>query len=229
MSDAIVRTWDDLRRLEMDKPYWEDLRAYLAKERASEEVLPAEDEVFAALEATPFDRVKVVILGQDPYPTPGHAHGLAFSVRPGVKIPHSLANIHKELESDLGVPRPNHGTLEHWARQGVLLLNTTLTVCAGAADSHRRAGWRHFTKEVVRALGSGPSPPSSCSGAQRPGSARRSSGSTTGSSSRRTRRRSQRTDQALRTTASSAAGRSPGPTSSSIRKGEGRSRGNCRT
>lgn len=153
MSDAIVRTWDDLRRLEMDKPYWEDLRAYLAQERASEEVLPADDQVFAALEATPFDRVKVVILGQDPYPTPGHAHGLAFSVRPGVKIPPSLANIHKEMESDLGVPRPNHGNLEHWARQGVLLLNTTLTVRAGAADSHRRAGWRHFTDEVVHALG----------------------------------------------------------------------------
>ena len=158
MSDAIVRTWDELRRLEMDKPYWEDLRAHLAKERASHEVLPADDQVFAALEATPFDRVKVVVLGQDPYPTPGHAHGLAFSVRPGIKIPHSLANIHKELESDLGVARPNHGNLEHWAHQGVLLLNTTLTVRAGAADSHRGAGWTYFTDEVVRALGERPEP-----------------------------------------------------------------------
>lgn len=153
MSDPILQTWDDLLRIEVDKQYWAHLEAHLAEERARHEVLPAEDEVFAALEATPFDRVKVVILGQDPYPTPDHAHGLAFSVRPGVKIPHSLANIHKEMESDLGLPRPHHGNLEHWARQGVLLLNTTLTVRAGVADSHRRWGWRHFTDEVVRALG----------------------------------------------------------------------------
>lgn len=115
-------------------------------------ILPAPDNIFNALRLTPLDCVKVVILGQDPYPTPGDAHGLAFSVDHGVKIPRSLANIFKELESDLSLPRPPHGHLEHWARQGVLLLNTCLSVKAGNAGSHRKLGWQALTDQIINAV-----------------------------------------------------------------------------
>jgi uracil-DNA glycosylase len=112
-------------------------------------ILPAAGDLFKALTLTPLDRVKVVILGQDPYPTPGDAHGLAFSVNHGVKIPRSLANIFKELERDLGLPRPPHGHLAQWATQGVLLLNTCLTVEAGNAGSHRKLGWQCLTDQII--------------------------------------------------------------------------------
>jgi uracil-DNA glycosylase len=115
-------------------------------------ILPAPDNIFNALRLTPLDRVKVVILGQDPYPTPGDAHGLAFSVNLGVKIPRSLANIFKERESDLGLPRPLHGHLAHWARQGVLLLNNCLSVEAGNAGSHRKLGWQIMTDQIIDAV-----------------------------------------------------------------------------
>ena len=113
---------------------------------------PPPDEVFAALHLTPYADTRVVILGQDPYHGPGQAHGLCFSVRDGVALPPSLVNIYKELSDDLGIPPPRHGNLEAWARQGVLLLNTTLTVRAGAAASHQGKGWETFTDEVIRAV-----------------------------------------------------------------------------
>ena len=155
---TMTTTWDELRSLEETKPYWGRLQNFLADERGHRGVLPAEDQVFAALDATPFDEVKIVVLGQDPYPTPGDAHGLAFSVPPGVDVPRSLRNIFTELTDDLHVPAPDHGCLEHWAQQGVLLLNTTLTVGPGDRNSHAGAEWWRFTTEVIRALGARPEP-----------------------------------------------------------------------
>lgn len=142
--------WDTLLAEESAKPYWIELQRFVTEERALGAVYPAEEEVFAALEATPYDDVKVVILGQDPYPSPDEAHGLSFSVRKGVAVPWSLRNIFRELESDLGLKAPSHGNLAHWASEGVLLLNTALTVRAGDRNSHRRAGWKTFTDEVLR-------------------------------------------------------------------------------
>lgn len=123
-----------------------------AQEEAGTILYPPRADRFRAFELTPLDTVKVVILGQDPYHGPGQAHGLAFSVPEGVKVPPSLANIHKELASDLGLPRPAHGNLEHWARQGVLLLNTALSVEAGKAGSHQGRGWEALTDAAVAAV-----------------------------------------------------------------------------
>ncbi|MET0239005.1 MAG: uracil-DNA glycosylase [Sphingobium sp.] len=135
---------------EFDKPYMADLKAYLvARKDAGARIFPKGAEWFRALDLTPPDKVRVVILGQDPYHGPGQAHGLCFSVKPGVPPPPSLVNIYKELDSDLGIPRPSHGFLEHWARQGVLLLNTVLTVEMGQAASHRGKGWERFTDAVI--------------------------------------------------------------------------------
>jgi uracil-DNA glycosylase len=119
-------------------------------------VYPPPEDVFAALHLTPYASVKVLILGQDPYHGPRQAHGLCFSVRPGVTPPPSLVNIHKELQDDLDCPPPGHGSLEHWARQGVLLLNATLTVRAGQAGSHQGKGWETFTDEVIRVVSAKP-------------------------------------------------------------------------
>ena len=131
-------------------PGMQALRAFLVAEaRAGKTIYPPPDQIFAALDATPFDAVKVVILGQDPYHGPGQAHGLCFSVRPGVPPPPSLQNIHAELESDLGIARPDHGCLLPWARRGVLLLNAVLTVERGLAGSHHGKGWEAFTDAVV--------------------------------------------------------------------------------
>ena len=148
--------WNPILRAEFAKPYWPELQRFVAEERARHPVYPAHDEVFAALHLSPYEAVKVLILGQDPYHGPGQAHGLCFSVRDGVRIPPSLQNIHKELEADLGVPRPQHGNLEAWARQGVLLLNATLTVRAGQAGSHQGKGWEIFTDRVIRAVSAKP-------------------------------------------------------------------------
>ncbi|WP_404385259.1 uracil-DNA glycosylase [Knoellia locipacati] len=142
--------WDTLLAEESAKSYWTDLQRFVADERARGDVYPPEDEVFAALNATPYEEVKVVILGQDPYPGSHEANGLAFSVQNGIGVPASLRNIFTELESDLGIDRPNHGSLTHWANEGVLLLNTVLTVRADQRDSHRGAGWETFTDEVLR-------------------------------------------------------------------------------
>lgn len=135
------------------RPEMRALSAFL-RERAAAgaAIFPPARNIFAAFDATPFDTVKVVILGQDPYPTPGHAHGLCFSVLPGVQVPRSLHNMYKELERDLGIARADHGYLMPWAEQGVLLLNAVLTVEQGQPGSHRDRGWEGFTDHVVEAL-----------------------------------------------------------------------------
>lgn len=150
--------WAELLQSETEQPYYQALDAFLDREVASgREILPARDDIFNALALTPPHRVKVVILGQDPYPTPGHAHGLCFSVRPDVRpIPRSLRNIYKEMQSDLGFPVPTHGHLAAWARQGVLLLNPVLTVRAGLANSHQRQGWEHFTDRIIEVVSAQP-------------------------------------------------------------------------
>jgi len=129
-----------------------------AEEAAGRRVYPPRGQRLAALELTPLDAVRVVILGQDPYHGEGQAHGLSFSVRSGVKVPPSLVNIGKELESDLGIPRPAHGDLTHWARQGVLLLNAALTVEAGKAASHQGKGWEEITDAIIGAVAAKPEP-----------------------------------------------------------------------
>ncbi len=135
---------------EFDKPYMEDLRNFLLQEkRAGKTIFPPGNEIFNAFTETPFDKVKVVILGQDPYHGPGQAHGLSFSVKPGVQPPPSLVNIYKELESDLGIPTPKGGTLTPWCHQGVLLINSILTVEAHKAASHHGRGWETFTDRVI--------------------------------------------------------------------------------
>ena len=144
--------WNPILRSEFDKPYWGELQQFVHAERSRYPVYPPPGEVFAALHLTPFADVKVLILGQDPYHGPGQAHGLCFSVRPGVPPPPSLVNIFTELESDLGIPRPDHGSLTRWAEQGVLLLNTTMTVRGGTAGSHQKKGWETFTDEVIKAV-----------------------------------------------------------------------------
>jgi uracil-DNA glycosylase len=144
--------WNPVLRAEFAKPYWEPLQQFVSNERVHHTVYPPAADVFAALHLTPYATTRVVILGQDPYHGPGQAHGLCFSVRPGVATPPSLANIHKELAADLGLSPPGHGNLEAWARQGVLLLNTTLTVRAGQAASHQGKGWELFTDEVLKAV-----------------------------------------------------------------------------
>jgi uracil-DNA glycosylase len=141
--------WNPVLRQEFDKPYWGELMGFVAEERAAHDVYPPHEDVFAALHLTALADVKVMILGQDPYHGPGQAHGLCFSVRPGVRVPPSLRNVHKELHDDLDLAIPAHGNLEAWARQGVLLLNTTMTVRAHEAASHQRRGWETFTDEVI--------------------------------------------------------------------------------
>lgn len=144
--------WNPILRSEFDKPYWVELQQFVAAERAQHTVYPPHDDVFRALHLTPYADTKVLILGQDPYHGPGQANGLAFSVTDGVRIPPSLMNMHKELEADLGIARPDHGRLEAWANQGVLLLNATLTVRARTAASHQKRGWETFTDQVIRAV-----------------------------------------------------------------------------
>ncbi|MBU6315022.1 MAG: uracil-DNA glycosylase [Acidobacteria bacterium] len=148
--------WNPVLRGEFAKPYWRTLQQFVADERARHTVYPPADDVFAALHLTPYEDTRVVILGQDPYHGPRQAHGLCFSVRPGVDVPPSLANVFKELQADLGIAPPGHGHLAAWARQGVLLLNTTLTVRAGQAASHQGKGWELFTDEVLRAVDAKP-------------------------------------------------------------------------
>jgi uracil-DNA glycosylase len=136
---------------EFESDYMAQLRAFLLSEKAAgKHIFPKGSEWFRALDLTPLDMVRVVILGQDPYHGPGQAHGLCFSVNPGVPPPPSLLNIYKELQSDLGIPRARHGFLEHWAQQGVLLLNSVLTVEMAKAASHQGKGWERFTDAVIR-------------------------------------------------------------------------------
>ncbi|MES2989301.1 MAG: uracil-DNA glycosylase [Pseudomonadota bacterium] len=155
----LPQPWHDALTPALRSGLLDTIAAFLRNtERAAKTVYPPRDQQLAALELTPPEAVRVVILGQDPYHGPGQAHGLAFSVQRGVRVPPSLANIHKELESDLGLPRPAHGNLEGWARQGVLLLNNALTVEAGAAGSHQKIGWEHFTDAVVATVAARPEP-----------------------------------------------------------------------
>lgn len=147
------KTWQEALAGERDSEYFKEITSFVERERAAGKVIyPKNSEVFRALQLTPFDSVKVVILGQDPYHGPNQAHGLCFSVQPGVPFPPSLQNILKELHSDLGCKPPTSGSLEKWATQGVLLLNTSLTVEAGAPMSHANLGWERFTDRIIEQL-----------------------------------------------------------------------------
>lgn len=149
LVDAIPLGWRAVLADEFEQPYMYELAAFVAEERKQYTVYPPKADVFSALALTPYDQVRVVILGQDPYHGPNQAHGLAFSVRKGVPPPPSLVNIFKELRVDLGIVPPRHGSLVEWAEQGVLLLNTVLTVRAGAAGSHKGHGWERLTDRII--------------------------------------------------------------------------------
>jgi uracil-DNA glycosylase len=152
IDPKIHESWKSLLINEFNLPYFYTLRNFLVEEKKQYAVFPPGNQIFAAFDMTPFDAVKVVILGQDPYHGQGQAHGLCFSVPSGITPPPSLINIFKEIRDDLGIPLPNHGNLQSWARQGVLLLNATLTVRANQAGSHQNKGWEIFTDQVIRIL-----------------------------------------------------------------------------
>lgn len=152
MKSKLPPSWRRVLKDELAKPYFHELQAFLDADRKRHTVYPPAKDVFAAFALTPFDAVRVLLLGQDPYHDDGQAHGLCFSVRPTVKPPPSLANIFKELHADVGCEIPDHGCLVSWARQGVLMLNVVLTVCAHQAHSHRGKGWETFTDAVIRRL-----------------------------------------------------------------------------
>ena len=149
---AISNDWLEPLTPEFKKPYYKKLYDSVKAEYSSHTVYPPADDIFNAFDFTPLEQVKVVIIGQDPYHEPGQAHGLCFSVKPGIKTPPSLVNIYKELQDDLGCYVPNNGYLEKWARQGVLMLNNVLTVRAHAANSHKDLGWEQFTDAVIDIL-----------------------------------------------------------------------------
>ena len=152
MNVQIEESWKQQLQAEFSKPYFAQLTQAVRLEYQSTTCYPPGREIFNAFNLCPFDRVKVVIIGQDPYHEPGQAEGLCFSVKPGIACPPSLVNIFKEIEADLGKPMPADGSLVRWARQGVLLLNATLTVRAHQANSHSRLGWQTFTDAAIRAL-----------------------------------------------------------------------------
>jgi uracil-DNA glycosylase len=155
----VHESWRQPLQPEFDAPYMAELKQFLLAEReAGKRIFPKGSEWFHALDATPLDQVRVVILGQDPYHGEGQAHGLCFSVRPGVPPPPSLINIYREMKTDLGLEPPRHGNLENWARQGVLMLNAVLTVEAGRAASHQGKGWERFTDAVIRQVNALPHP-----------------------------------------------------------------------
>lgn len=148
----IGNDWDELLAADFHSDYYKRIRYWLKKEYAEQTIYPPAEDIFNALRYTPYAKVKAVLLGQDPYHGPGQAHGLCFSVRPGVKPPPSLQNIFRELHDDLGVNPPKDGTLTKWAKQGVLLLNTVLTVRQGAANSHKNIGWITLTDRIIQLL-----------------------------------------------------------------------------
>jgi uracil-DNA glycosylase len=154
MADVkLHQSWLEPLKGEFDSPYMQALRQFLvAEKQAGKRIFPKGNEWFRALDLTPLEEVRVVILGQDPYHGEGQAHGLCFSVQPGVRTPPSLVNIYKEMEADLGIPPARHGFLEHWANQGVLLLNAVLTVQMGMAASHQGRGWERFTDAIIRLI-----------------------------------------------------------------------------
>ena len=147
-----MATWNEILAEEMKKDYYQELQTFVQKRRQEVRVFPEENNVFNALELTPFESVKVVILGQDPYHGFGQAHGLSFSVQKGTPLPPSLKNIYKELQEDIGGELPTEGDLSHWAKQGVLLLNTVLTVEEGNANSHKGKGWERLTNRLIESL-----------------------------------------------------------------------------
>ncbi len=149
---AISNDWAEKISVEYKKPYYRELFDFIKEEYSKVVVYPPSEDIFNAMHLTPLSKVKCVILGQDPYHEPGQAHGLCFSVKPDIKIPPSLENIYKELHDDIGFAVPNHGYLEEWAKQGVLLLNTVLTVQAHRAFSHRGKGWEQFTDAIIRTV-----------------------------------------------------------------------------
>lgn len=148
----INNEWLPFLKNEFSKPYYKTLYNFVKSEYSNYVIYPPSDEIFSALEQTPVNEVKVVIIGQDPYHERGQAHGMSFSVKPGIKIPPSLQNMYKELRDELGLYIPNNGYLDKWARQGVLLLNTVLTVREGEANSHKGKGWEEFTDAVIKAV-----------------------------------------------------------------------------
>jgi uracil-DNA glycosylase len=151
-------SWQAVIGDEFEKLYFKNLQAFVADEREAHTVYPPEEDVYNAFRSTPFDKVKVLLLGQDPYHGEGQAHGLCFSVRPGVRPPPSLVNILKELHDDVGCPIPNNGYLQPWADRGVMLLNAVLTVRAHEPNSHKGKGWETFTDAAIQALGERPEP-----------------------------------------------------------------------
>ena len=153
-KEVVGNSWDKILGKEYEAEYFNNLRYFLRDEYKYKTIFPAKENIFNALKLTPPEKVKVVILGQDPYINYGEAHGLAFSVQPNVKIPPSLVNIFKELKEDIGFEMPKNGYLVPWAEQGVLLLNTTLTVEMGRSNSHAGSGWQKFTDAVIEYLGS---------------------------------------------------------------------------
>jgi uracil-DNA glycosylase len=150
MKDRLPADWKKVLKDVLGGPEFAELEAFVAEERHEHTVYPSEEDLFSAFRLTPYEKVEVLLLGQDPYHGPGQAHGLAFSVQPGVKPPPSLVNVFKELQSDLGVPKPKDGSLIPWAQQGVLLLNAVLTVRQGEPNSHAGHGWEHFTDAVIQ-------------------------------------------------------------------------------
>lgn len=152
MDVKIEESWKEHLQQEFEKPYFRTLTGFVRKEYATKTVYPPAKLIFNAFDSCPFNKVKVVIVGQDPYHEPGQAHGLCFSVNDGVPIPPSLVNIYKEIEDDLGIPAPRSGDLTRWAKQGVLLLNATLTVQAHRAGSHQGKGWEEFTDAAIKRL-----------------------------------------------------------------------------
>lgn len=152
MSQILKNDWHDVLAEEFEKPYYKELRKFLISEYKTRIIYPDKHDIFNALHYTPLKDIKVLLLGQDPYHDENQAHGLSFSVMPGQRIPPSLQNIYKELQDDLGYPVPGNGYLKKWADQGVLLLNTVLTVRAHQANSHQGMGWEQFTDAVIRAV-----------------------------------------------------------------------------
>lgn len=152
MDVKIEESWKEILKDEFEKPYFKILTDFVRKEYQTQTVYPPAKLIFNAFDLCPFDKVKVVIIGQDPYHGPGQAHGLCFSVNDGIDVPPSLVNIYKEIKEDLGIEPPASGNLERWAKQGVLLLNATLTVRARTAGSHQNKGWEEFTDRVIKEL-----------------------------------------------------------------------------
>lgn len=152
MNVKIEQSWKERLSEEFEQPYFKELTEFVRSEYQTKRVYPPPKQIFAAFDYAPFDQVRVVILGQDPYHGPGQANGLCFSVSDGIRIPPSLRNIYKEIENDLNLPAPESGNLERWAEQGVFLLNATLSVLAGQAGSHQGKGWEEFTDAVIKKL-----------------------------------------------------------------------------